>query len=399
MIPENKHHPDIHNYDDIPIIPTRVIHADLARKKFGEKFDILAPYYMYGDPLADKLIHRLNELPAGQGTKLVSQAMHSGLSSVHRPPKELIDFFEAVEDVPLWIDWDLFEKGGSAVLRAGHLAIIVLGAYSLPLSYASPDGNKPLLFTKKLIDRATRRLVETSRFILEICRPGGLQQGHAGYQITLRVRLMHAQVRRLLIKRGIWRMADWGMPISQSDMLATNLLFSVLMIDGLKKLGFHLSEEEIHAVMQLWRYAGLLMGIQENLSVITFQEGYRILTMMKDTSAPPNEDSIRLVQALRQCPNDISISMFLPKTVNKLINADLFQAFLFAVTRYLIGDTMADQLKIEKNHFHYFFPPVFAGISLVSFLSQLNSIINTMTVKEGVKVWDRVVELSKHLPN
>ncbi len=57
-------------------------------------------------------------------------------------------------------------------------------------------------------------------------------------EITVKVRVMHAQVRRLIRASGRWQTALWGEPINQHAMVATALLFSVAVIDGLDKLAY-----------------------------------------------------------------------------------------------------------------------------------------------------------------
>jgi hypothetical protein len=43
----------------------------------------------------------------------------------------------------------------------------------------------------------------------------------AGYRSTLRVRLIHALVRRHVAAMPDWRADEWGLPINQTDMAAT----------------------------------------------------------------------------------------------------------------------------------------------------------------------------------
>lgn len=384
-------HPEINKSVEICHIPSRFVNAESARLKFGSVADRLAPYLMYGDPLADKLVHRLHTLPSGQGEQLVLQAMSSGIQSIRHPPKELVNFFENVERVPLWVDWEQLAQGGAAILRAGHLALLVLGCYALPLSYSSPDGNKPLMYTRKLIEMASRRLIQTANYVLEVCRPDGLQQGNTGYRISIRVRLMHAQVRRLLLRKGNWQLNEWGLPINQADMLGTNLLFSIIMVDGLKKLGFQLSNDEIEAIISLWRYAGFLIGIEGNIGVTSFKEGWRIVNIIRATNNPANEDSILLVNALRG--SLIEIANFLP---NEVIDVAKLQLFLMFISRYLLGDELADQLHIEKNHYSIFLPPVFGGVSILSYFSKIIPCLHELAIKEGVQTWEKFTELSKH---
>jgi hypothetical protein len=78
--------------------------------------------------------------------------------------------------------------------------IVVLLCYALPVAYASPDGNKPIALSGRLVAHTLRRIAETGRFVLETCRADGLQRWSDGFKLTVRVRLMHSQVRQSLLR-------------------------------------------------------------------------------------------------------------------------------------------------------------------------------------------------------
>ena len=86
---------------------------------------------------------------------------------------------------------------------------------SLVLGYASPAGNKPLMLSGRLKEQALKRLNETARFVQAVCRPGGMRPLADGWQITVKVRLIHAQVRRMILKSGKWDEGAWGAPVNQ----------------------------------------------------------------------------------------------------------------------------------------------------------------------------------------
>ena len=114
------------------------------------------------------------------------------------------EFIEETARVPAWVDWPTIDHAGDVLHRAGVLGGLVLGAMSLPFGYASPGGNKPLVLSGRLTEQAPRRLSETSRFVQAVCRPRGVRPGADGFKITLKVRLMHAHVRAMLLRSGRW---------------------------------------------------------------------------------------------------------------------------------------------------------------------------------------------------
>src|SRR5690606_6100879 len=143
-----------------------------------------------------------------------------------------------------WVDWTRVDRAGKLFFRSGPAGGITLGAKSLVGGYCSPGGNKPLAFSGALESQVSRRLAETGRFVVATNTAGALRPGGEAWAITLRVRLMHAQVRRLLLRSGRWRSELWGAPINQHDMAATSLLFSVVFLSGLRELGVPVTREE-----------------------------------------------------------------------------------------------------------------------------------------------------------
>jgi len=121
-----------------------------------------------------------------------------------------------------------------------------------------------------------------------------------GFAMTVRVRLIHAQVRRLLLESGQWHPESWGAPINQCHMAGTNVMFSVGVLDGLTRLGYRFKPVEREALVHLWRYAGYLLGVESELQIADEFEGHRLLDLMFAFESEPDEDSRALVDALMQ---------------------------------------------------------------------------------------------------
>ena len=57
----------------------------------------------------------------------------------------------------------------------------------------------------------------------------------------LGVLLQSRQVRKMILASGLWQSAAWGLPVNQHDLAGTTLLFSQVIIDGLRKLGMNVT--------------------------------------------------------------------------------------------------------------------------------------------------------------
>jgi hypothetical protein len=249
--------------------------------------------------------------------------------------------------VPLWVEWDELNLGGATTLRCGLFGILALMCYALPLAYASPEGNKPLALTGRLVKHAHRRIAETSRFVLETCQPDGLQRWSSGFKLTVMARIMHAHVRRSLLRSGTWRTDLWGAPINQFDMVATTLVLSVLVLDALRRMGAHFSADESHSVIQLWRYSGYLLGVDKELLCASEPEASRLAELVCFSTNEPDEHSRELVGALFGIRFEAGATRFCP--------LGLYQG----LARELVGDQLADGLGVPRV---WYSPLLLAGM-------------------------------------
>lgn len=332
--------------------PSRYVRVEAARARFGDRVDRIAPFLTRADPLADAVVEASAAMPRGVGFALFEKAAARGISSVPEAPAAFRALFAETERVPAWVDPIRVERGRRLFLRYGLLAGIVLGGRSLVLGYMSPAGNKPLVLSGRLEAQAPRRLAETSRFVQAISEPHGMDVGADGYQITLKVRYMHAQVRRMIERSDRWNGPAWGRPINQHDMAGTTLLFSIAVVDGLRTLGARVSREEADDYIHLWRVIGRLMGVDEEILPTSESDAFALAELIAATQEPPDEDAKKLTHALLRTPIETARS-----SVEKL-TAPSRAAFGAAVTRMLLGDELSDRLALEKNGFRHLLPVV-----------------------------------------
>ena len=368
-------------------VPTWFARVCASRPDLAPRWRELGKYLILGDPLADELAALLASLLPGHGRSLFNQALSQGIASLRRPPAALRAFFEAAETVPRWVDWDLLERGGEVFLRAGPLCAIALGCLSLPQAYAIPDGNKPLVFSGRLVHRASRRLAETGRFIDVTCAPGGLRRFAPGYQTTLRVRLMHAQVRRLLLQSERWSVAELGVPINQVHLSLTNILFSAEILAGVRRLGMSVADDDAQALMVLWRYSGHLSGVVPELAAESEQEALRFKAAILDISLPPDEDARLLTRALMEAPIRLAYAP-LPRRL-----AAMSLPLQQALARYLLGDPLADQLELPKSRAASLLPRLFVlAMRVVTFGARLVPGGRGLAHRLGHVLWRRLMD-------
>jgi hypothetical protein len=345
-----------------------------------DRYRHYARFRAVADPLADAAAAAFTELSAGGGRKMLETALNAGIDAVDDPPPALVALFKQLDAVPLWVDWERINRGGAAFLRSGALGVAVLNLFSLPIMYSSAGGTKPLVFTGDLLRRAPRRLAETARFVLATGRAGGLRRFGEGFKITVRVRLMHAHVRRLLSKSGRWE-PEWGAPINQLYMAGTNVALSAGLLEGMQRLGFRVSHGDGEALLHLWRYSGYLSGIDPELSVSTRDEGRLIGELIRDGEGPPDEHSRALIAALMT-------AAYHPK----LQGAKWPAKISYGISRKLIGNPLADALGYPPSRWNWAIYTVWPLLVSASVAQHVVPGFRGLATKVGAVIWDRMID-------
>jgi hypothetical protein len=358
---------------------------DEARRLHGDRADRLAQFMSICDPLADECAAAFAELPPGRGTALLERALFQGIDAVLDAPRALVALFEQLDHVPAWVDWPLLDRGGELLLRSGPFGAMVLGFRSLVLAYAAPAGNKPLVLSGRLTEQAGRRLAETGRFVHVTCLPGSMRRFAEGFRVTIKVRLIHAQVRRLVRRSGKWNSAAWGEPVNQHDMLGTILVFSAALIEGLRMLGFRIDRAEADAYIQLWRYSGWLLGVDPELLPASEQEAMSIGAVMRAMQGPPDDDARALVGAL------FSKGLGEPKSRAEAAFIRGYRRFAIGLSRMLVGDEIADAVGLPKDGTRFLPALVRPALGAADLVRERSGLAHRLAVLGGDARWRFVI--------
>lgn len=255
-----------------------------------------------GDPVAERFVAETyhGELGARRARELVERAQRDGIDSVPEAPESMRELFTEFERVPDWVDPDLVEQGAAVWRRWGY-ALGAMGNAGTNDTYTEGWLAVPLSLSGGYAGaRALHRYLETSRWWIEVCRPGAiLTPGSLGRSISMHVRIMHVSVRERVKNHPEWDAARWGLPISQSAMLLTLLGGSVAPALGLYLLGHLTSPREMRAVLHFNRYCGYLVGVRcDGYFPETVADAWRILLLADAArSYDSGRDGVELVES------------------------------------------------------------------------------------------------------
>jgi ER-bound oxygenase mpaB/B'/Rubber oxygenase, catalytic domain len=353
-------------------------YSSLPGTAHGTRAQRYAAFLWRTDPLAEAVMDEFARMPESKWRALLEVALAQGVEAVPDAPEPLRALFHQLECTPIWVDRDLCNLGGTTFLRC-RLGFVPLALLALPIIYSWPAGNKPLALSGQLVHRASQRLKDTARYVFAVSQPDGLSRFSEGFAMTVRVRLIHAQVRRLLLESGQWRSESWGAPINQCHMAGTNLMFSVGVLDGLTRLGYRFKRVEREALVHLWRYAGYLLGVEHELQIADEFEGHRMLDLMFAFEPEPDDDSRALVDALMQT----SFSYVQNFKAARWCGVNL----CYGISRALIGDEQAAALRFPKTNWKFIVPIVRPFTWLVETTRMFSSRVQALARVAGPKAF------------
>lgn len=269
----------------------------------------LIPLYFQVDELGDTVAKEyFNNKPFGEAIGNLHRDFSIYPSNKQHLSQATQQLFEQLTDIPDWVDFDNINLAATYCNRCGTSALSVLRNYCLMGGYESSAINKPLIFTEALKKGAVKRLSDTVDFWMHVTTIDGLKPKQAGVYSILTTRLIHSYSRIQIEKATDWKSELWGRPINLWDMLATNLGFSIAFMDGLSKLKLSPTNEELNAVLHLWKYAGYLLGIPVELLPDTAEDSAKQLYLWSKTQKGIDQDSKDLAWSLYDEPKRVSFT-------------------------------------------------------------------------------------------
>lgn len=246
---------------------------------------------------------------------------HTRLPSVPQPIADALrDYVAAARVLPDWADPELIARAEELFFDQGVLSCTLLFCASLPECYVVPDLAEVLHTTGQLEQRTDWRIRSTAAMVFPVMMRGGLTDpAGGGVAQVLKVRLIHAMVRNLILRsspqeavaaraqglRGAaapvlpalaalrasrnmhralfahgWDMAR-GLPCNQEEQAYTLLTFGYVYLRGMRRLGLKLDERDERAVLHAWNVVGHLVGIRRELMVFTMDEAEALFERMQ----------------------------------------------------------------------------------------------------------------------
>ncbi|WP_280215584.1 oxygenase MpaB family protein [Nocardia cyriacigeorgica] len=273
-----------------------------VRKPTPAQFDELGAALTIGDRPMDELVDWMYRGGMAETRPLFERVLRQGIDGVPEAPAPLRDFFEYVEAVPEWVDWEKIRRAELVFGLGGRDGLYVARDMSLLGGYLASGFNQTLLRTGALEKGPAKRFAETTQWAMDVTSTNGMRPLGLGYRSTVHVRMVHSMVRRHIAAQPDWRGEQWGLPINQTDMAATIIGALIAPMIGAIGMGGVVTPRDAEAVAHFTRYVGWVMGVEERFLPKDFRDSVRILYHTMTAITNPDETSPQLALPMRDEP-------------------------------------------------------------------------------------------------
>jgi hypothetical protein len=347
--------------------------------------DALRAWELRADPLADDTIERIlgpHDGAAGAamwaaiGTvnRQLAQWQTNGQLAAWRPDADvpepiaaaLRDYLRAGLALPDWADPEKILRAETLFFEMSMMSCTLLFCASLPECYVLPDLSGVLHVAGQLEARTDYRIRATAAMLFPVMMRNGLTGSDGGgVAQTLKVRLIHATIRHLILRGSPasavrqaaaiaplppqadgaptlhqslyahgWDIAADGLPCNQQELAYTLLTFHYIYLRGLRKLGLGLPAADEAAYLHAWNVMGHVLGIDKDLMVESMADAEQLFARMqargRGQSWLPDPRPALGAALMHAMENEIPIRLLKP--------------FPVLLTRYLCGSQTAADL-------------------------------------------------------
>ncbi len=310
-----------------------------------------------------------NDLPAQPGATVpVQQALNA--------------YLQAGRALPTWADAEKILRAEALFTQYGPMSCTLLFCASLPECYVVPDLAAVLHLSGQLEQHTDYRIRATAAMIFPVMLQGGLTQPDgAGVAQVLKVRLIHATIRNLILRTspalamaqlgdqhfmadagkidanapgrgndmyGVllahgWRLGDEGLPCNQEELVYTLLTFGYVFLRGMRQLGLALPPEDEVAYLHLWNVVGHILGIRDELLPQSMGQAARLFDQIQGRALRDK------VTAPVQPDPRPALGAALIHAMQSAMPLRLFQSVPVLFTRYLCGPETSASIGVSQH--------------------------------------------------
>lgn len=315
-------------------------------------------------------------------------------------------FVAEVGHLPDWVDAQKLARAETLFQESGVLPVAILFCASLPECYVLPDLSLVLQATAQLEAHTEYRIRATGSMIFPLMMRGGLTNGGgAGIAGVLKVRLIHAMIRHLILRdspermlhamrtksgtAGVvaantsfadgkmygtllahgWQLEEEGMPCDQEELAYTLLTFSYVCLRSMRRLGVPADPNDEAAYLYLWNVMGHFLGVDRRLMVEDVKSGERLFAQIQARGRK------RWAQTAPQQDPRPALGQALMRAMESLLGSGLIRHFPVLMTRYLCGPVNAREIGVVDRAPTIARVVFFTGMAVTKFIDRVLRLI------------------------
>ena len=292
---------------------------------------------------------------------------------------ELTQFVQSAQVLPDWADARKIERAEQIFIDHSVLSCTLMFCASLPECYVIPDLSSVLQTTGQLDKHTDYRIRATAAMIFPVMMPGGLMAANgSGIAQILKVRLIHATVRNLLLRGNPahaltahaspqgqadqasvppllstqantsmqatlfalgWDVNEKGLPCNQEELAYTLLTFGYVFLRSLRRLGLGLPSADEDAYLHAWNVVGHVLGLHADLRVNHMADAETLFSQLQARGVA------------RQVTPDPRphLTLALMQTMQQVLPLRVLKPVPVLLTRFLCGPTTSAQLGLNTQ--------------------------------------------------
>jgi hypothetical protein len=285
------------------------------------------------DPLVAALIDR-GDVP--RVNQLLRTWTKNSQPLPDRLPADLRDFMERARQLPSWTDPAKLATAVRFNEKRGLYLGVLYGLASGMMSTVIPREARAVYYSQGGADMKDR-ISKTAKLGYDIGARNAYQPDGEMIVTCVKTRLVHAAVRHLLPQSPSWPgVADEQIPISQADIMVTWHSLPTTVMQKLTAWKVPIPVGESTAFLHSWQVGAHLLGVADEYIPASWDQANAQAEQVLEPVLAPTAEGIELAGILLNLGSVVDAGI-------------LSKPILGAFTRFMLGDRIAEWLKIPRE--------------------------------------------------
>lgn len=258
------------------------------------------------------------------------QPLPAGLSG------DLRDFVERSRRLPAWADRDKLADAVTFNQKRGTYLGALYGFASGMMSAVIPHEARAVYYSRggaQMKDRISK----TAKLGYDIGSLNAYAPSGEMSVTCVKTRLIHSAVRHLLPQSAHWSsVSGQTVPITQADMMVTWHSLPTTVMRMLNRWQVPLKHAESEGFLHSWQVAGHMLGIEDQYIPATWATAETQAKQVLDPVLKATPEGIEIADMLRDLGMQLDLTL-------------LSRGVLGSLTRFMLGDKIANDLRIPRE--------------------------------------------------